>query len=151
MPSSSACTYIARCKEEGARLVTSGETTAGSGYFGKPTMFVDVPATNTISREGILWPVLCVHSFESEQDAVDAANDSNFGLVATLVTRGAARGKRVADALDAGVVWINTPQLIFPHTSWGGYKRSSFGRELGPSGLAAFHEVKQVLPVPEDR
>ena len=99
----------------------------------------------------MLWPVLCIHSFETEQDAVDAAKDSDFGLVATHVTRSAARGKRVADALDAGVVWINTPQLIFPHTSSGGYKRNSFGRELGPSGLAAFQENKQVLPVPEDR
>jgi betaine-aldehyde dehydrogenase len=84
--------------------VIRGETTADAGYFSKPTMFVDVPATNTISRGGILWPVLCVHSFESEQDAVDAVNGSDFGLVATVATRGTVRGKRVADEFDTGVV-----------------------------------------------
>ena len=64
--------------------------------------------------------------------------------VATVVTRDTARARRVADALEAGVVWINTPQLIYPQTSWGGYKRSSVGRELGPFA-AAFQEIKQVM------
>jgi acyl-CoA reductase-like NAD-dependent aldehyde dehydrogenase len=98
MPGLSACTYIARCKEESARLMIRGETTADAGYFGEPTTFVDVPATNTISREGILSPVLCVHSFESGQDAVDAANDGDSRLVATAATR----GKRGADEVDIG-------------------------------------------------
>jgi betaine-aldehyde dehydrogenase len=133
--------YIARGKEEGARLVIGGEPVTGSGYFVRPTIFVDVPTNSSVWREEIFGPVLCVRSFYSEQDAIDAANDSEFGLVATVVTSDEARGKRVADALDAGVVWINAPQLIFPQTSWGGYKRSSLGRELGPFGLAAFHKV----------
>jgi NAD-dependent aldehyde dehydrogenases len=137
--------YIARGKEEGARLVIGDEPVTGAGYFVRPTIFVDVPTNSSVWREEIFGPVLCVRSFDSEQDAIDAANDSEFGLVATVVTSDTARGKRVADALDAGVVWINAPQLIFPQTSWGGYKRSSLGRELGPFGLAAFQEIKQIL------
>jgi betaine-aldehyde dehydrogenase len=86
-----------------------------------------------------------VRAFDTEQEAVELANDSEYGLVATVVTADEARGERVARALEAGVVWVNTPQLVYPQTSWGGYKHSSIGRELGPFGLAAFQEIKQVL------
>ncbi|WP_233886873.1 aldehyde dehydrogenase family protein [Paraburkholderia flagellata] len=137
--------YIARGKADGARLVIEGEAPAGSGYFVKPTMFVDMPAESPLWREEIFGPVLCLRSFDTEDEAIGAANDTEFGLVATVVTRDAGRGRRVADELEAGVVWINAPQAIFPQTSWGGYKRSSIGRELGPFGLAAFQEIKQVL------
>lgn len=141
--------YIARGKADGARLVIEGEAPAGSGYFVKPTIFVDMPAESPLWREEIFGPVLCLRSFDTEDEAIGAANDTEFGLVATVVTRDAGRGRRVADELEAGVVWINAPQAIFPQTSWGGYKRSSIGRELGPFGLAAFQEIKQVL-VPAD-
>ncbi|WP_233836294.1 aldehyde dehydrogenase family protein [Paraburkholderia sp. ZP32-5] len=139
--------FIAQGKRDGARLLTGGETLTSPGYFVTPTIFVDVPADSAVWREEIFGPVLCVRSFDDEEQAIDAANDTEFGLVATVVTGDATRGKRVADALAAGVVWINTPQLIFPQTSWGGYKQSSIGRELGPFGLAAFQEIKQVLTV----
>src|SRR5437762_3161041 len=82
--------------------------------------------------------------FADEAEAIALANDSDYGLVATVVTRDAARGQRVADAIEAGLVWVNMPQLIFPQTAWGGMKRSSIGRELGPWGLAAFQQVKHV-------
>jgi betaine-aldehyde dehydrogenase len=137
--------YIGEGKEQGARLVTGGESPVGAGYFITPALFIDVPTDSSIWREEIFGPVLCVRGFDTEEEAIDTANDTDFGLVATVVTRDAARGKRIADALAAGVVWINAPQLIFPQTSWGGYKRSSIGRELGPFGLAAFQEIKQVL------
>ena len=75
-------------------------------------------------------------------EAIALANDSDFGLVATVVTRDAARAERVADALEAGHVWINSPQVIFVETSWGGFKQSGIGRELGPWGLGAYLEVK---------
>lgn len=137
--------FIARGKADGSSLVVEGSAPQGPGYFVQPTMFVDVPTNSAIWREEIFGPVMCVRSFDTEDDAIAAANDTEFGLVATIVTRDAARGQRVAGALQAGVVWINTPQLIFPQTSWGGYKKSSIGRELGPFGLAAFQEIKQVL------
>ncbi|WP_042263071.1 aldehyde dehydrogenase family protein [Paraburkholderia heleia] len=137
--------YIARGKADGARLVIEGEAPAGPGYFVKPTMFVDIPTEGPLWREEIFGPVLCLRSFDTEDEAIATANDTEFGLVATVVTRDAGRGGRVAAGLEAGVVWINAPQIIFPQTSWGGYKRSSIGRELGPFGLAAFQEIKQVL------
>ncbi|WP_042290957.1 aldehyde dehydrogenase family protein [Paraburkholderia mimosarum] len=137
--------YIARGKDDGARFVIEGEAPAGPGYFVKPTMFVDIPTESPLWREEVFGPVLCLRSFDSEDEAIGAANDTEFGLVATVVTRDAGRGRRVAAGLDAGVVWLNAPQAIFPQTSWGGYKRSSIGRELGPFGLAAFQEIKQVL------
>ncbi|WP_343673682.1 aldehyde dehydrogenase family protein [Paraburkholderia heleia] len=137
--------YIARGKADGARLVIEGEAPAGPGYFVKPTMFVDIPTESPLWREEIFGPVLCLRSFDTEDEAIATANDTEFGLVATVVTRDAGRGGRVAAGLEAGVVWINAPQIIFPQTSWGGYKRSSIGRELGPFGLAAFQEIKQVL------
>ncbi|MEM5318153.1 aldehyde dehydrogenase family protein [Paraburkholderia sp. JHI869] len=137
--------YIARGKADGARLVIEGEAPAGPGYFVRPTIFVDMPTESPLWREEVFGPVLCMRSFDTEDEAVGAANDTEFGLVATVVTRDAGRGRRVADELEAGVVWINAPQAIFPQTSWGGYKRSSIGRELGPFGLAAFQEIKQIL------
>ena len=76
---------------------------------------------------------------------VALANDSQFGLVASVVTRDAEAADRVANVLQAGLVWINAPQVIFPQTAWGGYKQSSIGRELGPWGLAAFQEIKHVI------
>ena len=133
---------------DGARLLTGGGRPAAApeqGFFIAPTIFADVPPTSALWRDEIFGPVLCVRVFDTEQEAVDVANDSEYGLVATVVTADEARGERVARALEAGVVWVNAPQLIYPQTSWGGYKRSSVGRELGPFGLAAFQEIKQVL------
>jgi betaine-aldehyde dehydrogenase len=133
---------------DGARLVTGGGRPAGApeqGFFIAPTIFTDVLPTSALWRDEIFGPVLCVRTFDTEEQAVDMANDSEYGLVASVVTEDEVRGERVARALAAGVVWVNTPQLIYPQTSWGGYKRSSIGRELGPFGLAAFQEIKQVL------
>ncbi|EIM95842.1 betaine-aldehyde dehydrogenase [Paraburkholderia hospita] len=134
---------------DGARLVTGGGArpvgVPEQGFFIAPTIFADVPPTSALWRDEIFGPVLCVRVFDTEQEAVEFANDSEYGLVATVVTADETRGERVARALEAGVVWVNTPQLIYPQTSWGGYKRSSIGRELGPFGLAAFQEIKQIL------
>ncbi|BCG01660.1 betaine-aldehyde dehydrogenase (plasmid) [Paraburkholderia sp. PGU19] len=134
---------------DGARLVTGGGARPAGvpeqGFFIAPTIFADVPPTSALWRNEIFGPVLCVRVFDTEQEAVELANDSEYGLVATVVTADETRGERVARALEAGVVWVNTPQLIYPQTSWGGYKRSSIGRELGPFGLAAFQEIKQIL------
>ncbi|WP_454691916.1 aldehyde dehydrogenase family protein [Achromobacter aloeverae] len=136
---------IAEGQASGARLVAGGDVPARPGYFLRPTIFSDVPAGSALWQEEIFGPVLCVRAFDSEAEAVAAANDTRYGLVASVVTRDAARADRAAAALEAGVVWINAPQVIFPQASWGGYKQSSLGRELGPFGLAAYQEIKQVV------
>ena len=94
-------------------------------------------------------PVLLIGSqlraAKAEQEAIELANDSEFGLVASVVSGDPHNAERIANALQAGLVWINAPQVIFPQTAWGGYKQSSIGRELGPWGLAAFQEIKHVI------
>jgi betaine-aldehyde dehydrogenase len=136
--------YIERAMAEGLKLLTGGKRLQRPGYFIEPTIFVDVPSSSALWREEIFGPVLCVRTFATEQEAVELANDSDFGLAATIVTRDTARAQRVARALQAGHIWINGPQAVFPETSWGGFKRSGLGRELGPWGLQAFLEVKHV-------
>ncbi|MBT8764562.1 aldehyde dehydrogenase family protein [Metapseudomonas boanensis] len=139
--------HIERGIEAGARLVCGGERPQDleQGYFLQPTVFADVPRDCNLWNEEIFGPVLCVRSFASEAEAIELANDSEFGLVASVVSTDAATAERVANALQAGMVWINSPQVIFPQTSWGGYKQSSIGRELGPWGLSAFQEIKHVV------
>ena len=136
--------YIAKGKALGHRLVTGGGKPGGinRGWFLEPTIFADVPTSSPLWREEIFGPVLCVQTFEREDEAIALANDCDFGLVATIVSSDPKRCERVADAVEAGHVWINSPQTIFVETSWGGFKASGIGRELGPWGLSAYLEVK---------
>lgn len=139
--------HVQRGIKDGARLLCGGERPAGleKGFFIRPTVFTEVPLDSALWNEEIFGPVLCVRRFATEDEAVALANDSDFGLVASVVSSDADTAKRVANALQAGLVWINAPQVIFPQTAWGGYKQSSIGRELGPWGLAAFQEIKHVI------
>ncbi len=139
--------HIQRGIDDGARLVCGGARPVGleKGFFIRPTVFTDVPLGSALWNEEIFGPVLCVQRFATEAEAIALANDSDFGLVASVVSASAETAERVANALQAGLVWINAPQVIFPQTAWGGYKQSSIGRELGPWGLAAFQEIKHVI------
>jgi betaine-aldehyde dehydrogenase len=139
--------HIQRGVQDGARLLCGGERPAhlAKGYFIRPTLFTDVPLDSALWQQEIFGPVLCVRRFTTEGEAIALANDSDFGLVASVVSRNGEAAERVADALQAGMVWINAPQVIFAQTAWGGYKQSSIGRELGPWGLAAFQEIKHVI------
>ena len=83
-----------------------------------------------------------MRTFQNEAEAIALANDCEYGLVATVVGADAVQTDRIADALEAGHVWINAPQRIFVETSWGGFKASGLGRELGPWGLSSYLEVK---------
>ena len=139
--------HIQRGVEDGARLLCGGDRPADlpKGFFIRPTVFTDVPLDSALWNEEIFGPVLCVRRFTSEAEAIALANDSDFGLVASVVSASQETAERVANALQAGLVWINAPQVIFPQAAWGGYKQSSIGRELGPWGLAAFQEIKHVI------
>ncbi|SEU02610.1 betaine-aldehyde dehydrogenase [Pseudomonas sp. NFR09] len=139
--------HIQRAIADGARLLCGGERPADlpKGFFIRPTVFTDVPLDSALWNAEIFGPVLCVRRFTCEAEAIALANDSDFGLVASVVSGHAETAERVANALQAGLVWINAPQVIFPQTAWGGYKQSSIGRELGPWGLAAFQEIKHVI------
>jgi betaine-aldehyde dehydrogenase len=138
--------YIERGRSEGLKLLTGGRraTQFSRGWFVEPTIFTEVPTDSALWREEIFGPVLCVRTFATEADAIALANDSDFGLGAGIISADGARARRVARLLDAGHIWINSLQLVFPESSWGGFKRSGIGRELGPWGLAAYTEIKHV-------
>ncbi len=139
--------YIQQGLDAGLNAVTGGgrQPAISKGYFVAPTIFADVPFDSPLWCEEIFGPVLCINTFDSEQEAIAIANRSEYGLVATVLTSDRERASRVSAALDVGLVWVNSPQVIFPQTSWGGMKKSSIGRELGPWGLQAFQEIKHVV------
>lgn len=139
--------YFALAKEENLTLLTGGYALDNptSGYFIAPTIYADVPRNSQLWQEEIFGPVLCVQTFASEEEAIALANDCAYGLAASVVSRNEQQAQSIANALEAGHIWINTLQVVFPETSWGGFKRSGIGRELGPWGLAAYQEVKHII------
>jgi len=136
--------YFATAREEGLRCLAGGQVLDRDGWFVSPTLYVDVPETSRLWSEEIFGPVLCARRFATEEQAIAQANDSRFGLVATVCSADLERAERVADALEVGHVWINSVQAVFVETSWGGTKGSGIGRELGPWGLSAYQSVKHV-------
>jgi betaine-aldehyde dehydrogenase len=121
-----------------------GGGAAADGFFVQPMVYVDVPTSNSVWREEIFGPVLAVRSFRTDAEAIELANDSEYGLVATVVSSDPARAEAVAARIDAGHIWINSLQVIAPNTAWGGFKASGIGRELGPWGLSAYLGVKHL-------
>ncbi|KAL6068257.1 Betaine aldehyde dehydrogenase 2 [Balamuthia mandrillaris] len=139
--------YVEEAKRgSNARLIAGGERPPHlqNGYFLQPTIFRDVDTSSKLWKEEIFGPVLCVRTFKDEQEAIAEANNTEYGLGAAVMSADNDRCKRVVRAFKAGVVWVNCSQPVFFEAPWGGMKRSGLGRELGPWGLDAFLEVKQV-------
>jgi aldehyde dehydrogenase (NAD+) len=141
--------YIETGKAEGAKLACGGGTPDGSGFqhgfWVKPTIFTDVTNSMRIAREEIFGPVLSVLRYSDEAEALAIANDSDYGLVATVWSTDNARALDMAENLEAGTVWINDHHAIDCQLPFGGYKQSGVGRELGPNALDPFTEEKNVL------
>jgi len=134
-----------RARTDGLKAIAGGGAgPSGGGFFVEPTIFADVPADNPVWRDEIFGPVLATRRVRGEDAAIEAANDSAYGLVASIVSGDPARAERVAARLEAGHVWINSLQVIPPQTAWGGFKASGIGRELGPWGLSSYLGVKHV-------
>lgn len=137
--------FLDQARAERLEPLAGGEAGSdGGGFFVEPSVYVDVPTASFLWREEIFGPVLAVRSFRTEAEAIEMANDSDYGLVATIVSGDPDRAERVAARIDAGHVWINSLQVIYPNTAWGGFKASGIGRELGPWGLSAFLGVKHL-------
>lgn len=97
-----------------------------------------------VVKEEIFGPVVCVQKFRSEEEVLEAANATEYGLAAAVFTNDARQATRVAHALDAGTVWVNQYGLVPPQAPFGGFKQSGIGRELGSYGLDAYTQVKAV-------
>ncbi len=132
-------------KADGLNCLTGGGAIDRPGHFVEPTIFRDVPHDHAIWCDEIFGPVLTTTSVASDEEAIALANDTEFGLVGSVVAGDRGRGKAIADRLEAGQVWIDTPQVVYPDSAWGGFKQSGIGRELGPWGLGGYQGVKHIL------
>lgn len=137
--------YIDAGKAAGARVLCGGGRVEGfnAGYFVAPTIFTDVTPEMSIWTDEIFGPVLSVMRFSDEGEAVRLANDTPYGLAATVLSADTQRAERVADALDSGITWQNCNNVVVIQAPWGGVKKSGMGRELGRWGLENFLEPKQ--------
>jgi aldehyde dehydrogenase (NAD+)/betaine-aldehyde dehydrogenase len=139
--------FVETGREEGAEVVTGGklDALAGKGAFYPPTVLAKVDNRMVVAQEEIFGPVVTVIPFEDERDAIAIANDTKYGLFATVWTGDAARAHRLAARIKAGEIGINMPYTAFPGIPFGGYKQSGFGRELGLETLDQYLETKSVL------
>ncbi|MCV7281023.1 aldehyde dehydrogenase family protein [Mycolicibacterium flavescens] len=140
--------HVAQGISEGATLVTGGSRPAdpalADGYFFLPTIFDHCDRTMRIVAEETFGPILTVERFTNESEAISLGNDTKYGLAAGVRTSDSARGERVVRALRHGTVWLNDFGYYTAAAEWGGFGRSGNGRELGPTGLAEYQELKHI-------
>lgn len=140
--------YIKKGVEEGATLVCGGERyTEGDcskGYYVRPTIFDNCTDDMTIVKEEIFGPVVTIQTFKTEQEAIDMANHTEYGLAGAVFTKDGSQALRIIKEIRAGITWINCYNPTFNEAPWGGYKKSGIGRELGIHGLEEYQEIKQI-------
>jgi phenylacetaldehyde dehydrogenase len=134
--------YIASGREEGARVVAGGTPRKGPGYFVDPTVFSDVARSARIAREEIFGPVVAAARFHSDAEAIELANDTPYGLSASIWSNDLSRVERLVPQIKAGTVWVNTHNIVDPNLPFGGYKQSGFGREHGRRAIESLLETK---------
>ena len=138
--------YLDRAKRSGTTLICGGGRPKGieRGYFVEPTVFLDPPIDSELVQDEIFGPVLVVHTFGTDDEAVLNANRSEFGLAASVWTRDSRRLLAFADKVEAGIVWCNTVFNEHPGAPAGGYKQSGFGREYGVGAIEEYTRIKTI-------
>jgi acyl-CoA reductase-like NAD-dependent aldehyde dehydrogenase len=140
--------YIKSGIEQGAKLLVGGKRPTNSplnkGYYVMPTVFCDVQQNMKIAREEIFGPVAVILKFSSYEEMVQKANDTTYGLTASIWTKDTARGMRMANDIEAGCIWLNAVPLPFDEMPWGGFKESGLGKE---NGIIGFEDVTQMKVV----
>ncbi|MEU4606560.1 NAD-dependent succinate-semialdehyde dehydrogenase [Kribbella sp. NPDC023972] len=129
---------------QGARVLTGAAVASGNGYFYQPTVLADVPRTARLQKEEIFGPVAPLTAFETEEEAVRMANDTEYGLVSYLFTNDLSRALRVSEQLETGMIGLNQGIVSNPAAPFGGVKQSGLGREGGTAGIDEFLEIKYV-------
>ncbi|RBW54866.1 betaine-aldehyde dehydrogenase [Ruegeria sp. A3M17] len=139
-----ALSYVEKGKAEGARLVFGGERIDGDGFYMQPTVFADVTDDMAIAREEIFGPVMSVLNFDTEEEVMARANDTEFGLAAGVFTNDLTRAHRIVAGFEAGTCYINTYNLAPVEAPFGGSKMSGVGRENSKLAINHFSEMKTV-------
>lgn len=141
--------FIEAAKTDGARLVAGGGRAEGQGlgkgFFIQPTIFADVRNEMKVAAEEIFGPVLSIIPFDEEEEAVQIANDTQYGLASGIWSENISRCLRMMRAINSGVVWVNTYRVAAPQAPFGGMKDSGFGRVRGEAGILEFTQTKNVF------
>lgn len=137
--------FIDQAKKDGGTILTGGKRVEGlSGYFVEPTVIEGLDANCAINQQEVFGPVVSLIPFESEEDAIEGANSTEYGLATTIWTSDVKRAHRVAHAMKSGIVWINCWLLRDLRTPFGGMKNSGVGREGGSEALRFFSETQNI-------
>jgi len=136
--------YLQSAQQEGARFACGGGKLERPGFFVNPTVLADVRQDMQVAREEIFGPVLSVIPFDTDEEAVQFANDTPYGLGASVWTQDLTRSMRLVRQIQAGTVWVNTHVLLDPSMPFGGFKQSGMGREFGRHSVEACTEIKSV-------
>jgi phenylacetaldehyde dehydrogenase len=137
--------YLSTGQSDGAEAVTGGDRFGDQGYFVQPTILTKTSPEMSVEREEIFGPVVCAIPFDSTDEILPVANDTNYGLAAGVFTRDISKANRTAKRLRAGTVWINTYHVFDAAMPFGGYKESGWGREMGHNVLENYLETKSVV------
>lgn len=136
--------YVDVGVKEGATLESGGERVGETGFFVQPTVFTDVTPSMRIFQEEVFGPFVTIMPFKTEEEAVELANATQYGLGSAVFTTNLTRAHRVARAIESGMVWINSSNDCDWRIPFGGVKQSGIGRELGEAGLEAYSNVKAI-------
>ena len=136
--------YIESGRKQGATVTAGGEAPSHPGYFVKPTVLVNVSPQMKVVREEIFGPVLVAQRFDDLDEVVRQANDTPYGLGASIWTNNLSAAHRLVPRIKAGTVWVNCHNLVDPNMPFGGFKSSGFGREHGRVAVEMYTELKSV-------